>query len=56
MDEVSLSEHMLLELKIILQDDQFIKKDNEKLLPRQVRINDVTQIGSMYYHYNHSYN
>jgi hypothetical protein len=42
MDEVSLSEHMLLELKIILQDDQFIKKDNEKLLPRLVSVNEVT--------------
>jgi hypothetical protein len=27
MDEVSLTEHIRLELKIILHDDQFIKKE-----------------------------
>jgi hypothetical protein len=36
MDVISLSEHMQLELKIILQDNQFIKKDSENLLSRKV--------------------
>jgi hypothetical protein len=56
MDEGSLTEHMRLEFETILQDNQFIKKVNAKFLPRKVCVIDVTKIGSMYHHYNHSYN
>jgi hypothetical protein len=56
MDEVSLTDHMWLEFETILQDNQFIKKVNAKFLPRKVCVIDITKIGSMYNHYNHSYN
>jgi hypothetical protein len=34
--------YMILVIQSTLQDDQFIKKDNEKLEPRQVSVNEVT--------------